>query len=284
MSHDHSHHHGSESNIKVAFFLNLAFTIFEIIGGFYVNSIAILSDAVHDLGDSLSLGTAWYLQRKAKQKPNERYHFGYARFSLLGALINGVILIIGSIFVVNEAISRILEPETSDANGMIVFGIIGVVVNGYAAWKLSKGKTLNERVVSWHLIEDVLGWVAVLIVAIILKFKNLPYLDPALSIGIALFILWGVFKRLKETLHLFLQGIPEEVDLHEIKQEILKFSEVKSIENISIWSLDGEHHVINLSLKIDTQLSTSEIETTKSALRSMLEEHSFKFQTIETSV
>lgn len=158
----HHHHHTSSDNLRFAFFLNLGFTVLEFIGGLYVNSIAIISDAVHDLGDSLSLGTSWYLERKSKKGPNTQFSYGYGRFSLLGALINSLVLIGGSIYVVYEAVGRILEPEYSDAQGMMVFAIIGVVVNGYAAWKVSKGKTMNEKVVSWHLLEDVLGWVAVL--------------------------------------------------------------------------------------------------------------------------
>ena len=154
MAHIHKHDTAGK-NLKIAFFLNVGFTILEFIGGIYVNSIAIISDALHDLGDSFSLGMAWYLNKKSKQEANNKYTFGYSRFSLLGALINSVILIAGSIYVISEALGRILEPQHSDAQGMIVFAIIGIAVNGYAAWKVSKGKSLNERVVSWHLLEDV---------------------------------------------------------------------------------------------------------------------------------
>src|SRR5690606_7238014 len=152
-------HNPSGKNLKLAFFLNLGFTIFEIIGGFYVNSVAIISDALHDLGDSLSLGTAWYLQKKSHQGKDSRFSFGYKRFSLLGALINSLVLIGGSIFVIYQAVLRIIEPEASDAQGMIIFAIVGVAVNGFAAYKLSGGTSMNEKVVSWHLLEDVLGWI-----------------------------------------------------------------------------------------------------------------------------
>ncbi|WP_372920590.1 cation diffusion facilitator family transporter, partial [Salegentibacter sp.] len=141
MGHDHSHNH-SGKNLKLAFFLNLGFTILEFFGGWYTNSVAIMSDAVHDLGDSLSLGSAWYLDKKSKEESNSSFSFGYRRFSLLGALINSLVLIIGSVYVISEAVSRLFEPETSDATGMIIFALIGVTVNGYAAYKLSSGKTL----------------------------------------------------------------------------------------------------------------------------------------------
>ena len=165
----------------------------------YVNSVAILSDAIHDLGDSLSLGTAWYLDRKSKQESDQKFSFGYARFSLLGALINSVVLIAGSIFVIKEAVERLLAPETTDARGMFFFALVGIAVNGYAALKLSGGISMNEKVVSWHLLEDVLGWVAILIASIVLFFYDVPFLDPALSIAFTLYVLWNVIKRLKET-------------------------------------------------------------------------------------
>jgi 16S rRNA G966 N2-methylase RsmD len=176
--HRHGHSHGREQsgkNLRIAFFLNLGFSVLEFFGGILVNSIAIVSDAIHDLGDSISLGTAWYLDKKSRQDPDKKYSFGYRRFSLLGALINSVVLIAGSVYVIYEAVGRLIHPQHSDAGGMLVFAIIGILVNGYAAWKMSSGKTLNEKVVSWHLLEDLLGWVAVMIVAIVLHFKDMNY-------------------------------------------------------------------------------------------------------------
>lgn len=288
-SHNHSHVHGhvhnqSGKNLKIAFFLNFGFTILEIIGGFYVNSVAIISDAVHDLGDSLSLGTAWYLDKKSKQKSDKQFSFGYARFSLLGALINSIVLIAGSIYVIYKAIGRIIEPEHSDANGMIVFAIIGILVNGYAAWKMSGGKTLNEKVVSWHLLEDVLGWVAVLIVAIVLKFKDIEYLDPALSLLITAYILWGVIGRLKETLFIFLQGTPKEIDLNEIERQILELDNVQSLHHTHVWSIDGEQHVFTAHVKLKNIDSLSQIYTARERMQKVLEKYHFKHFTIQTEL
>lgn len=285
MGHDqHHHHHHSGKNLKVAFLLNLAFTIFEIIGGLYVNSIAILSDAIHDFGDSLSLGTAWYLDKKSKQKPDKQFSFGYARFSLLGALINSVVLIAGSIFVVYEAIGRLLHPEPSNAGGMIVFALFGIAVNGYAAWKLSHGKTLNEKVVSWHLMEDVLGWVAILVVGIVLQFTEIQYLDPALSLLITLYILYGVAGRLKETLFIFLQGVPKGVDLEEIKHKILALPHVQSLHHTHIWSLEGEHHVFTTHIILSGIDSFDQVLEVKAKVKALLDEYHFSHYTIETEL
>ncbi len=280
MGHHHDHHHSS-NNIKVAFFLNFAFTILEIIGGLYVNSIAIISDAIHDLGDTISLGTSWYLEEKSYKKSDNKFSFGYKRFSLLGALINSVILIVGSLYVINEAVGRILEPEHTDAKGMIFFAVIGVLVNGYAAWKLSGGKTMNEKVASWHLVEDVLGWVAVLVVAIILNFKDIHYLDPALSLLITIYILWNVIIRLKQTLFIFLQGVPEELDINEIESKILNIDFVNSIHHMHIWSLEGEHNVFTAHIKIDDNSNLNDFKKVKSDVKNILKKYKFEHYTVE---
>ncbi|PTB97465.1 cation transporter [Marivirga lumbricoides] len=284
MSHNHSQDNQSGKNLKIAFFLNLGFTILEIIGGFYVNSVAILSDAVHDLGDSLSLGTSWYLHHKSKKGATKNFSFGYTRFSLLGALINSLVLILGSTYVIYEAIGRILEPEHSDAEGMIIFAIVGVLVNGFAAYKLSGGKSMNEKVVSWHLLEDVLGWVAVLIVAVVLKFKDIHYLDPALSLLITLYVLYNVIKRLKETLFIFLQGAPKDIDLEKLKREILQIKNIASIHLTHIWSLEGEKHVFTTHIKLKNISQFSDYLQVKQDVKRLLKNYNFEHYTVETEL
>ncbi|WP_027392792.1 cation diffusion facilitator family transporter [Aquimarina latercula] len=283
MGHNHQHH-TSTKNLKIAFFLNLGFTILEFIGGLYVNSIAIVSDAIHDLGDSLSLGTSWYLDIKSKKDADSKFSFGYKRFSLLGALINSVVLIVGSVYVIYEAIGRILKPEHSDAQGMIIFAIIGITVNGYAAWKVSKGKSLNEKVVSWHLLEDVLGWVAVLIVAIILSIRDIHYLDPALSLLISLYILYGAIKRLRDTLYLFLQGVPKGLNLEEIKSKISTIENVASLHHTHLWSLEGEHHVFTTHITLKNIENLDQIIEIKKQVKGILKEYHFDHYTIETEL
>lgn len=284
MGHQHQHEHTSGKSLKIAFFLNLGFTILEVIGGFFVNSVAILSDALHDLGDSLSLGISWYLNKKSQEGANERYSFGYRRFSLLGALINSLVLIAGSVYVITEAVGRILNPEHSDAQGMIIFAVIGVTVNGYAAWRLSSGKTLNEKVVSWHLLEDVLGWVAVLIVAIVLMFKDIHYLDPALSLLITAYVLWNVVKRLKETLFIFLQGVPDDVKLSEVEERLLSIDHVDSLHHTHIWSLEGEHHVFTTHMKLKNISDFSQILEVKQQAKEILKGYPFSHYTLETEL
>lgn len=249
-----------------------------------MNSIAIISDAIHDLGDSLSLGTSWYLDQKSEKEANTKYTFGYKRFSLLGALVNSLVLIGGSIYVISEAIGRILEPEHSDAEGMVLFAIIGVAVNGYAAWKLSGGKSMNEKVVSWHLLEDVLGWVAVLIVAVILYFKDIHYLDPALSLLITLYILYNVIKRLKDTLFIFLQGSPKDINVEELKSKIAEVENIQSIHHLHVWSLEGENHVFTAHLKLKEISEFEQILEVKAEVKRILKDYKFDHFTIETEL
>jgi cobalt-zinc-cadmium efflux system protein len=284
MGHSHSHHghkHSSGSNLKLAFFLNLGFTILEIFGGLYTNSVAILSDAVHDLGDSFSLGLAWYLNKKSKKTATNQFSFGYQRFSLAGAFINALILLVGSIYIINEAIQRFQNPEVSDAQGMILFALVGVSVNGYAAYRVSKGASQNEKVISWHLVEDVLGWVAVLIAGIVLYFKDIPWLDPALSLGIALFILWNVFKNLKGTIYIFLQAVPNDVSLDEIKGKICQLEKVDSVHHMHVWSLEGEHHVFSVHAKLAPAVSIDELVDIKTRIKTILKSYPFSHYTVE---
>lgn len=281
MAHNHAR---SNSNLKVAFFLNLGFTVLEILVGLYVNSVAILSDAVHDFGDSLSLGLSWVLEKKSQQKPDKKYSFGYGRFSLLGALINSVVILASSGFIISEAVERIINPEQSNAQGMFLFALVGISVNGYAAWRLSTGKTMNERVISWHLIEDVLGWVAILIVSIILLFKDIPYLDPALSLAITFYILWNVFKRLKETVFLFLQGTPLDVDVDKIEEELKNIPGVSSVHNTHVWSLEGEQHVFTTHLKLQPIENLAALLAIKHKVKHLMENYPFKHYTIETEL
>ncbi|HDK38562.1 MAG TPA: cation transporter [Thiolapillus brandeum] len=277
---EHHHHHSSE-RIGIAFFLNLMFTIIEFIGGFLTNSTAIMADAVHDLGDTLSIGLGWLLDKLGKREADHGFTYGYRRLSLLGALINGTILIVGSLWVLSEAVPRLLEPQMPDAVGMTGLAILGVTVNGYAAYKLSGGKSLNEQMLNWHLMEDVLGWVAVLIVSIVLLFADWPILDPILSIVFTLFILFSVIKRLAQTIRLFMQAAPDNDITKSVKKTLLELNHVADIHHLHIWSLDGEHHVLTAHLLLDTPVDKRIHTEVKDAVQEALDEYDFSHSTIE---
>ncbi len=278
--HDHSHHPTTE-NIKLAFALNLGFTLFEIAGGLWTNSLAILSDAVHDLGDSIALGSAWYLENLSHKKSDEKYSYGYRRFSLLGAVITTLVLVTGSLFILSEAIPRLLSPESVHEEGMLVFALIGIVVNGIAALRLRKDSSINSQTVAWHLIEDILGWVAVLIVSIVLMFQDLPILDPILSILITLYILFNVLKNLKKTIVIFLQAVPEEGSIESFNQQVLQIEGVTGVHHTHIWSLDGEHNVISTHIVVRSDSSREDILAIKNAIKQLIDKQNYYHSTVE---
>jgi cobalt-zinc-cadmium efflux system protein len=279
--HDHHHHHHASGNIKVAFFLNLCFTVVEIIGGVLTGSTAILADAVHDLGDSFALAQAWYFEKKSGETSSSRYSYGYKRFSLLGALISTVVLLTSSLFVLARAIPRIFEPHHPDAGGMIILAVAGVAVNGIAMARLSKEKGLNARVVALHLLEDVLGWVAVLVVAVILLFWDVPVLDPILAVMITIYILGGVVKNLRAMLPVFLQAVPDEQDLALITREIEALKNIHAVHHAHIWSLDGVHTVFTAHLEVDRLLDAEAYMQLKELIRTLVERHGFYHSTVE---
>lgn len=285
MGHDHSHQHGSTKNLKIAFFINLCFSAIELVGGIFTNSIAIISDALHDFGDSVSLGLAWYLENKAMKKDASKvFSFGYARFRLLGALVNALILIGGSVYIVIEAINRFQNPAEIKSTWMMGIAVLGVAANGYAALRTKGSSSLNEKVISWHLLEDVLGWVAVLIVSVILQFKDWYFLDPALSIGISLFILYGVGRRLKDTLYLLLQGVPEDINIEDIKERLQQVEKVKSIHHTHVWSLDGQHHVLTTHLVLENITSYTQIDEIRQNALASLGNYDFSHHTVQVEL
>ena len=278
---NHVHIRGTGANLRTAFFLNLVFTLLEIVGGLMTNSIAILSDAVHDLGDTLSLGLAWQLDRVAQRGGDKQFSYGYRRFSLLGAIISTVVLIIGSMIILIEAIPRLFAPEHANAQGMILFALLGVVVNGLAALRLMGEKSLNARAIAWHLIEDVLGWVAVLVVSIVLLFTDFYILDPLLSILITIYILYNVLKNLKQTLAVFLQAVPENVDVASIDERLNEIEHVCSTHHTHVWSLDGEHHVLTSHIVVDEDVSKEQVLCLRKEILELVRELAFAHSTIE---
>ncbi len=278
--HDHRAHQ-SGKNIKVAFFLNLAFTIIEIFGGILTNSMAILSDALHDLGDSISLGVAWYLERYSERGPDSSFSYGYGRFSLLGALISSFVLVAGSVVILSQVIPRLLDPQEVHPEGMLGLAVLGIIVNGVAAIRLRKGSSLNEKVASWHLLEDVLGWVAVLIVSIVLLIKDIPILDPILSLVITAFVLYNVVKNLRQILRVFLEGVPNQFSIKEIEEELSSLSDVEEACHTHIWSLEGQRNLLSIHLVVKNEISRERIIELKEEVTRRMEEKGIHHVTVQ---
>ncbi|MFG6150470.1 cation diffusion facilitator family transporter [Halobacillus sp. B23F22_1] len=280
MGHHHHHDH-TTGNIKIAFFLNFGFTIIELIGGILTNSMAIISDALHDLGDSLSLGLAWFLQKFSKKEKTEQFSFGFKRFSLLAALINSIVLVVGSIFILSEAIPRLMNPEQPHTLGMMGLAVLGILVNGAAVFRLRGGESMNQKVMTWHLLEDVLGWAAVFIVSVVMTFADLPILDPIASIGITLYILYNVILNLVKTMRLFLEAVPENIDLDRIIQKMNQLPKVQSTHHTHLWSLDGEHHAFSTHIVVPSTSSKEDVCIIKERVKEVLEPIHLDHITIE---
>lgn len=281
-SHDHSHDHDhGTKNIQVAFWLNLGFAMLELAGGFYTNSVAVLSDALHDLGDSLSLGTSWYFQKKSQQKRDSNFTYGYKRFSLLGAFINSIVLTVGSVFIISESVQRIFKPAQPDAKGMLILAVIGIGVNLLAMLRLRKGNSINERVISLHFLEDVLGWAAVLLGSIVMMFYDVPILDPLLSLAIAAYILFNVYKNMKSVFQIVLQGVPENLSENKIRQVVRALPEVKDAHDIHVWSMDGNYNIVTLHVVVSENLSVIQQEELKTRIKVKMGELSIQHATVE---
>ncbi|MBN2325086.1 MAG: cation transporter [Spirochaetes bacterium] len=278
----HDHVHNAQKRISLAFFLNFGFALFEIVGGVFTNSVAILSDAFHDLGDSVALVIAWFFERYSKRSADEKYSFGYRRFSLLGAVINGLIIVGGSVFVLTRALPRLLSPEPTRSAWMILFAAVGIVVNGIAVLRLRKGESYNEKIVFWHLFEDVLGWAVVLIVSVVLVFGEYYILDPILSILITIYILFNVARVIRKTVSVLLQSVPGGFDIGSIERDIMKIDGVRSVHHTHIWSLDGIHNVLSTHVVVKDRCSRDEVIGIKQAVRDLFSEKRITHLTIET--
>lgn len=267
----------TDKNILIAFLLNLSFSIFEFIGGTITNSVAIISDSIHDIGDALSIGISYFLEKKSKKKTDDKYTYGYVRYSVIGSMITTILLIIGSVFVIYNAVIRIMNPVDINYNGMILFAVLGVIINFLAAYFTREGNSLNQKSVNLHMLEDVLGWVVVLIGALIMKFTDIKIIDPILSILVALFILKNAFINFKVIVDLFLEKTPNNISIEEIKHHILKINGVVDVHHIHIWSIDGFHNYATMHI-----VENGKNKQLKEQLKEELKEHDITHVTIET--
>ena len=266
----------TEKNILIAFILNLVFSLFEFVGGIFTGSVAIISDAVHDIGDAASIGVSYFMEKKSKKQPDEKYTYGYARYSVIGSVITTLTLLFSSVIVIFNAVNRIIEPTEINYNGMIVFAVIGASVNCGAAFLTRDGRSLNQKAVNLHMLEDALGWIVVLVGAIVMRFTNFALLDPIMSIGIAVFILVNAAKNLKEVVDLFLEKTPHGIDIQEISEHLSHIDGVLNVHHIHIWSMDGQ--INYATMHIVTNADSHQI---KEAVREELREHGITHVTLE---
>lgn len=252
--HGHSHGvgKGSAAALLTAFLINLLFSAVELVGGLWTGSVAVLTDAVHDAGDSIVLGAAWYLQVLATKDRDSRYSYGYGRYSMLGGWFTSLVLIAGAMFMFAVSVPRLWEPVLPNAKGMVLLAIFGVVMNGYAAWRLHRGSSLNERGAYLHLMEDVLGWVAVMVGAVVIHFTGWAIIDPLLSMAIGVYILVNAYGTLRKGTAILMQQVPQEVDMTTVDDALLTIPGVLGIHDQHTWSLDGNYTVLTAHLVVDS--------------------------------
>ena len=267
----------STKNILIAFILNISFSIFELIGGVFTNSMAIISDALHDFSDAISIGISYFLEKKSQRKPDCNYTFGYTRYSVLGAIITNLILIIGSILVIYHGISRLFNPVIVNYNGMFILAIIGVIVNLFAVYFTKDGHSLNQKAVNLHMLEDVLGWIVVLIGSIIMKFSKVNIIDVILSFVVSIFIMIHAIMSLKKTLELILEKVPNSLDIEKIKLHIKEIKDISDIHHIHVWSMDGINNYITMHVVINCD----NFEDIKIKIKDELKEFGITHSTIE---
>lgn len=283
--HEHHSHSSSENNqtvknIGIVFLLNLVFSGLEFFFGFIFNSSAILSDAVHDLGDSVSVGLSFFFQKYSTKESNDKFSFGYQRFSLLGALITAIVLLAGSFLVAFRSFPLLFDPEPVNTTGMLWLSIFAIGINGYAAWLMSRGKSQNESFLNLHMLEDVLGWIGVLIASIVMQFTDLYILDPLLSIGIAIYIFVQAVPKFYNTLTVFLEGVPKGIDLNKLEQQILDIEEIEDFSHFHFWSIDGEENAFSVTLLISTE-QIEHAQRIKEQVRNQLQDYNVTHSTIE---
>ncbi len=276
----HDHNHEQKNGILVAFVLNLLFATAELIGGVLFSSVALYSDALHDFGDSLSLGLAAFFERKADSAEDPLFTYGYGRYRLLSAAITGAVLFAGGLFVLTEAIPRLFEPGDPNAYGMTGFAVVALVVNGFAAYRTSRGKGLNDRMVTWHLLEDFFGAGALLVSSLLIQWTGSGIFDPLFSILITLVIFHRVYQNGREVFHLFMQGVPPAFSIEQIEKMLREIPGVRTFHHLHLWSLDSNHHVLSVHVVIESCEKPTG-DRIKAQIREALAEQSITHCTIE---
>lgn len=255
----HHHHPVNEKSLLIATFLNLVITVVEIAGGILSGSLALLSDALHNLSDTFATFIAYLATVIGKRQADQKRTFGYKRLEILAALINAVVLIVMSFFLLKEAWYRWQNPTPINSIIMLVVGMIGLLANLYAVLILRKeaGKNLNVKAAYIHLIGDSLTSVAVIIGGVLIQIYKISWIDPLITLVISVFIIRSGFVILKQSVNILMQSAPDHLDLPAIKKQVEQQPEVLNMHHMHAWMLtDQEVHLeAHVELKSDLKLS-----------------------------
>lgn len=266
----------TEKNFLIVFILNLLFSLFEFAGGIFTGSIAIISDSLHDLGDASSILVSYFFEKKSHKEPDNKYTFGYGRFSILGGMITSSVLIISSAVLFFHSTKKFTDVSEINYNGMIVFSFAGMIINSVSAFITHKDKSVNGKAVNLHLLEDVLGWIAVFAGAIIMKLTDFVLIDPIISIAVSIFIFINAAKNLKEATEIFLDKIPDDISIDEIKEKLCIIDGITDVHSIRIRKIDNTNNCATMHI-----ITNNDFVETKKAVRSVLKEYSINIVTLE---
>lgn len=269
------------NNILIACLMNLCFVVLEIIGGIFTGSMAILSDSIHDLGDTISLFIAYILDKISYKKPNKKYTYGYQRYSLLGSIITALVLLGGSVIVIISSINRIQNPIDINYDGMIIVAIIGFIINAIGFKLTHDTNHMNEKMISLHLLEDTLSWILVIIISIVIRFTSVTIIDPILSIIIAVYITVQVIKNLIKVFSVILDKAPSEIDVDKLKIDLKEELDIIDLHHIHLWTIDGESNYLTMHVIVKNNITNKEIIEIKHSIKEELIKHKIHHATIE---
>lgn len=265
------------NNTKITILFNLTFSILEIIGGFLTNSISIISSAIHDFSDSITVCLENLFNKKSKQKPNNKYSFGYSRYKLIGKFFTSILLLITSGIIIYFAINKIKNPLNINYDGMIIFSIFGILLNAYVAYKLKNDKENN-----YNTMIDVYGWLIVLISSILIKLFKIFIIDPVVAIIMALYMLYQTYKYLNEIFNAIMEKVPVALNIDKIQNDIIiNNSNIKEIDNLNIWSIDNKNIYFTGHIILNENLDYKKIIELKNNIKKYLNEQNINHITLE---
>ena len=255
--HSHGHNHANTNNKKVlllSFILISTYMVVEVIGGIVTNSLALLSDAGHMLSDAAALGLSLFAIKLGERKATEGKTFGYKRFEIIAAALNGITLILISVYIFYEAYQRFLNPPEVKSLGMLTISIIGLLVNIIAAWLLMKGdkdENLNVRSAFLHVLGDMLGSVGAIAAALLIYFFDWGIADPIASVIVSILIIISGWRVTRDSFHILMEGAPVQVKMEEVKSSLFEISKVKDIHDLHVWSITSGVLMLSCHITID---------------------------------
>jgi cobalt-zinc-cadmium efflux system protein len=287
--HHHDHHHISPiTNVNrpfvIGIILNSAFVLVEFLAGFYYNSLALLSDAGHNLSDVAALGLAMFAYRISKAKSTQKFTYGFHKSTILVSLVNAVILLVAVGSIGYEAILRFLHPVETTGRIISIVAAIGIVINVTSALLFfrDRKKDLNIRAAYLHLAVDGVVSLGVVISGVMITYTGLPWIDPAISLAIMFVVLFSTWKLLTESLRLTLDAVPENVDLEKVKWEVENRLGVKSIHHIHVWAMSTTKNAMTAHLVLENELTDKQVAELKHQLKHQLEHLNIQHATFET--